>query len=724
VRPHFLLVAAAVLLIPRAEALEIAHVTSPIVVDGALNDAPWASIAPVTAWYEVQPGDNSTPKMRSEARLALDDHNLYIGYRFFDPDATRIRAPFAARDSLATDSDYGGVILDSQGDGRQAQVFYANPRGAQYDATLNDSTGDENPTPDFFWDAAARIDAEGWTLEMRIPLTTLRYSANSPRWRIALVRNFARDQRYRIYSIRIPRGSGCVLCHADVVSDLALPPAGAHFAAVPYAAARGASNSAALRRYDLGGDLKVTPSASTAIDLTLNPDFSQVESDTPQVSANQRFAIFYPEKRPFFLEGIHLFDTPLQLISTRTITAPDWGARATESSENGGYTVLVTSDRGGGSVIIPHENSSDAAPQDFRSRDVIARVKRNYGNLMLGGVLTDREVAGGGNNRVIGPDFLWRHGDLDRVSGELVFSQSRTPGRPDLAAEWDGRTLRSYAGLLIWRHTGPKWDWYYSYNEIGDDFRSDLGYTPQVGFREVYTNTGYTIRPAGALTSIRFYVTTDYQPSIRGNLLYHVDTTGADATGAYNSTFRVRFSSGRLLAGSRLIPRNQLLFIAQASPTRRFTLIGIDGSVGQQVDFTNARRGSGAEVHFFGSVQPLDRLDLSLDGNLSWIDNGHPGRVFTAQTERLRAAFAFSVASSLRVIVQNDHTSRSPLRYDIPVSTRSGSVNASILYQYKPTYATGIYVGAGDSRVIDEVTGTYTPPDRSIFMKMSYAFQR
>ena len=109
------------------------------------------------------------------------------------------------------------------------------------------------------------------------------------------------------------------------------------------------------------------PTPSLAIDATLNPDFSQIESDQPQIAANERFALFFPEKRPFFLEGVDLFDTPIDAVYTRSITEPDWGARATGGFGHNSYTVLVADDRGGGSLILPGPNNSSLAAADFTS---------------------------------------------------------------------------------------------------------------------------------------------------------------------------------------------------------------------------------------------------------------------------------------------------------------------------------------------------------------------
>ena len=206
------------------------------------------------------------------------------------------------------------------------------------DSVLDDASG-EDSAPDFFWDSAARLNDRGWTLEIRIPFTSLRYRNADPQtWRILLYRNYPRDRHFQFFSATFPRDSNCFICRSNFLTGLEHLPGGGHLVAAPYlSASEGAhpgedSGSPLVSdpvKPHAGLDVKYTPNADNAIDFTINPDFSQVESDTAQISANERFALFYPEKRPFFLEGADLFQTPIQAVYTRTITDPDWGGRIT-----------------------------------------------------------------------------------------------------------------------------------------------------------------------------------------------------------------------------------------------------------------------------------------------------------------------------------------------------------------------------------------------------------
>ena len=355
--------------------LHIRRATGEIRIDGDLSDQGWRDATRVDKFYEVSPGDNNEPPVKSVAYLTYDDRFLYAAFDFADPHPEQIRAPYGDHDSLNGGSaDFGGLFIDSLNTGKSAFEFFVSPSNTQYDAIQDDATG-ENGAPDFFWDSAAKIDGHGWTLEIRIPFSSLRYKSGDEQvWRVILLRNYPRAFRYQIASVTIPRGSNCVVCRATVLTGLEGLPAGDHIVTAPYASAsetatpRGGVAGAPLKNGPahgrIGLDVKYSPTAGTAIDATIKPDFSQIESDTAQISANERFALFFPEKRPFFLEGVDLLQTPLQAVYTRTITDPTWGGRITGKQAGLRYTALVAHDAGGGTVIIPGSNGSSSAPQD------------------------------------------------------------------------------------------------------------------------------------------------------------------------------------------------------------------------------------------------------------------------------------------------------------------------------------------------------------------------
>jgi len=240
--------------------------------------------------------------------VTYDDEALWFAVRCDDPDPSKIRAPYVDRDLVIGNQDNVALFLDTRNDRRSAQEFRVNPRGIQADGVFNDANFNEDFSPDFHYQAAARITPTGWTAEMKIPLSTLRYAGSDPQtWRILVWRNYPRDFRYALYSSPLPPGSNCYLCHMREISGFTGLPSSSHLVVAPYASTQDVASATpgdtlgeGETKGRVGVDVKWSPSADTAVDLTVNPDFSQVEGDVAQIAVNNRFALFFPEKRPFF----------------------------------------------------------------------------------------------------------------------------------------------------------------------------------------------------------------------------------------------------------------------------------------------------------------------------------------------------------------------------------------------------------------------------------------
>jgi hypothetical protein len=716
--------------------VSIRRATGEIVIDGSLDDPGWRNAVRVDRWFETNPGDNVEPKVVNVAWLAYDDRYLYAAFDFADPEPGRIRAPFADRDNVPGYTDYGGVIVDTRRNGTAA-MFLANPRGVQYDAISSDSSG-EDSSPDFFWDSAGRITETGWQLEIRIPFSSLRYdSARDPVWGLMLYRNWPRDRRYQMFTVRLPRDTTCFICNAGPLEGLAELPSGSHWVVAPYVSGRQSSApegglGTPLETGDpggeLGADLKWVPTPDLAVDATVNPDFSQIEADVPQIAANERFALFFPEKRPFFLEGVDLLSTPVQAVYTRTVTAPRWGARATGRFGETAYTALVTGDSGGGSVIIPGAQGSSLADQDFESTVAVTRLKHDVGSSFVSLLATAREVDGGGYNRVAGPDFRWRPDEQNEVAGQFLWAETETPDRPDLADEWDGRRLSGYAGELWWQHQTSTVDWFAQYTDVAPGFRADNGFVPQVGYRYGYGEVGRSWHPTDRWVSrLRTFVFSEYSVDRDGDLLLRRVAPGVGIDGKWNSFWQLRPTFDEVRSGEQTFDRNQVRLIAQVRPAQRVPNLYFEATVGDEVDFANDRPADGGSVYFEGALLPTDHLDLSLIVNRRWLDVDDPalgsGRLLTADVARLRASYTFSRRMFLRLIGQWVETRRDPALYLSAVQAKSGGLGGSALLAYKLSWQTVFFLGFGDQQDID-AAGELQDSGREVFLKVSYALQR
>jgi hypothetical protein len=724
----------------------LTRASGPIKIDGDLSDEAWRTASKVERWYEIQPGDNTQPPVTSAGYMTYDDRAFYVAFEFDDPSPGAIRAPFGDHDDInGGNTDFAGIIIDTQSTHRTATEFFVSPRNVQYDAVTDDATG-ENQSPDFFWDSAAKITDRGWTLEMRIPCSTLRYPRADPqKWGIILMRNYPRNFRYQFASTVMPRGSNCFICHVSDLDGLEHLPGGGHFVAAPYVSASDTAHpedgvaGAPLKNDPVDGrigvDVKYSPDANHALDLTVKPDFSQIESDTAQISANERFALFYPEKRPFFLEGVDLFQTPLQAVYTRTITDPTFGTRLTGKDGNLRYTALVARDEGGGLVILPGSNGSSAAPQDFTSMVAIGRLKQQIGRSFVGALVTDREItsSGGGHSRLAGPDFEWRPNGSDVLTGQLLFSENRTPNHPDLEETWDGRQQSGAALQTYFTHNTRHFDSFTRYSDVTDDFRADLGFVPQVGYREGLVSTGWTVHPKGAISRERTFVNASYQVDRDGRIITENVMPGFGMDTKWNGFVQVRYTSDRTRGGGEadsLIGRQQFGFTAQFSPTRRIAQLFVDSTLGQDIDFANARPATGFTLSLRATVVPFDHLSLDLIQNtrsLDVNDGAVSGHLFTEQVSRLKGTYTFTSRMFVRAIGQYVQTTRDPSLYTFDVSDKSGSFNGSVLFAYKLHWQSVMFAGYGDDRELPPPGPTprhLEPVGRQFFVKLSYAFQR
>ncbi|MGH7723882.1 MAG: DUF5916 domain-containing protein [Candidatus Eiseniibacteriota bacterium] len=721
--------------------MAIQRAAGPIELDGDLSDAGWSGITPITQWYETNVGDNVEPQVKNVAWLAYDGTYLYAAFQFEDPTPDKVRRPLGDHDAVNSSTDYAGVIVDSRNDGKTAQMFLSNPSGVQYDAMSSDVSGEDN-APDFYWDSVGQVTSTGWNLEIRVPFSSLRYSNEAtPTWGMLLYRNYPRDRRYQFFSARLPRDVNCFICNSSKMTGLAELPKGSHLVVAPYATASKNDEpetglGSPLTDTDIepkaGFDIKWSPIADFAVDGTYKPDFSQIESDVAQIGANERFALFYPEKRPFFLEGIDLFAAPMRTVYTRTITEPELGLRGTGRLGGTSLTALVTQDQGGGLVIIPGPQGSTFAPQDFESNVGIFRVRRDLGQSFISALATVRNNEGDdGHNTVIGPDFQWRPNPKDNVTGQFVWSDTKTPNRPELASEWDGRSLSDHAFTVYYSHGGRYFDFFTQGQDIGADFRADDGFIPQVGYREVYLESGWTFRPKDDfLSRIRVFTVNwlDWLPDDNGQMLSRRISVGTGMDGKLNSFLRIELNQDDFLVGTEELGRFRPRVQITAVPSLLFNNVSLDTYFGGEVDFDNAREGTGTTIVTGLTVRPNRHLELRNDASRRALNVDDPtlgsGRLFTAWVERLRATWAFNSRSFVRVIGQYVETTRDPSLYTFPVAAKDAGFGASGLFAYKLNWQTVAYLGYGDQRAFYETTDTMEKATRQIFAKISYAWQR
>ena len=287
--------------------------------------------------------------------------------------------------------------------------------------------------------------------------------------------------------------------------------------------------------------------------------------------------------------------------------------------------------------------------------------------------------------------------------------------------------LSGTAGELRWWRRTRHYDWFGDYRDVGAGFRADNGFVPQVGYREGYVEAGWTIWPARVLQRLRFFALVDHSASRGDGLLSSQHSAGFGFNGPRDSFGRIRLSLDRALTGPVVLPRTQLVFDVGASPSRRFTAVELMGTAGGAIDFDGHRRGTGADISAYASLQATRHLEFRLNASRRFVDltgaTATPARLFTAHIERVRATYAFTRRALLRLIAQHADTRRTVALFSEGAIAHEAAVDLSALFSFKLNWQTVLFVGYGDTRALDD-DDRLRPRRREMFAKVSYAFQR
>jgi hypothetical protein len=466
-----------------APTFTVPRVEADVIVDGALDEPAWQSAIRLTDFHQYEPVDGRSAEERTEVRVFYSARAIHFGIIANAKDPSTIRATVADRDNIGSD-DRVTIYLDTFDDRRRAFMFGVNPLGVQEDGVRTEGAvsagsifgGSVDLNPDYLFESKGQVTKEGYVVEVRIPFKSLRFPGSGPqRWGINIVRDVA-STGYRDTWTDVRRASASFLAQSGRMEGIENVVRGVVTEVQPFVTATmtGAREPSGARferddiEPDAGANLRLGfPEFS--LDATVNPDFSQVESDVGLVTVNERFALFIPEKRPFFLEGIELFSTPNQLVYTRQIGSPLGGAKLT--GKLGRYSVAYLS-----------------ALDETRGRDAlfnVARVRADFGgNSLVGMSATDRRQ-GRTFNTVAAADVRY-------VFGRLYYFEAQGGG------SWTrDTTCIETCPASLWRgefdRTGRSWGFNYLVNGIEDDFESHAGFVPRSGIVVAHAFNRFTL---------------------------------------------------------------------------------------------------------------------------------------------------------------------------------------------------------------------------------------
>jgi hypothetical protein len=723
-----------------ARNFDIHRATSKIHVDGVLDEQAWRDALTYDLPYEWQPGDNTPPPVATEFLITYDDDNLYAAWRAHDPDPSQIRAHLMDRDSIDTfvQDDHVVLMIDTFNDQRRGFQFRVNPLGVQADALNSPNENIEDWSFDLIWASAGRITSDGYVVEIAIPLNQIRFprSTSVQTWGVDVERSYPRNVRHRMSSWPHDRGNNCQLCLIDKVTGFENLKPGRNLELDPTVTAARTDLATAPGGRLESGNTKVDPGLSVrwgitpnvSLNAAVNPDFSQVEADAAQLDVNERFALFFPEKRPFFLEGLDVFSTPVLAVFTRTVADPRWGLKLTGKEGKNSFGVFVAEDHVN-NLTFPSNQRTDFGSIDDNVRDGVVRYKRDLGvGSSLGVLFTGRE-GDGYHNRLAGLDGFFRMGPTDTLAVQALRTDTLYPAatardfrQPSGAFQGDGL----YAN---YQHLSRDWYWFASYEDEDPEVRADSGFVPRVDIRDArgaiqrqfwgsqgdwYTQANFGFW-AGQLND-HSGRRTDQRLRLYGNV-----------SGPLQSFLEVGLVKSAVLSDALGRPTRhdglrtvEIFANMQPSGVARFNLSAF---LGDAVDFTNNRTADSVQVAPGAELKIGRHVNAKIDHSYQRL-NEDGGRLFEVNLSQLRLIYNFNTRSFVRGIFQYLDLKRDLDLYDPVVrpffDAKTQTFFTQLLFSYKLNPQTVLFLGYSDNRLgTQELDLSQT--DCTFFFKVGYA---
>ncbi len=721
--------------------VDIPRIEAAATIDGTLEEDPWYRAAVLTGFSQYMPVDGIPARDSTEVFVWYAPEGIYFGVRAYEPHGV-VNATLADRDKIDTD-DHVQILLDTFNDRRRAIVFGVNPLGVQADGIRSEgsmgaaggrSTGGRfenvDMNPDFVYESAGRVTDFGYEVEIFIPFKSVRYQSGDPQdWAVNVIRK-VQHSGYEDSWVPARRANASFLAQSGTLSGLQGFERGRLLDLNPFATGRldGTPGTDgwtydATPEIGINGRWGITPNLT--LDGTVNPDFSQVEADVGVITVNERFAVFIPEKRPFFLEGIEQFDTPNQLVYMRRIQEPLGGAKLTGKvgSLNIGLLSSVDAQR--------HSESGEDNPL-FN----VLRIRGDVGDNSTAGMSYTDKIAGDDYNRVASVDTRLVFAKLYFIEAQFAGAFTRTDGASRFGPLWE----------LTADRTGRHWGFHYTLKGIDPDFETQSGFVPRTGIVEptiVNRLTAYG-KPGALLENFNTFIwlsgiwdyhdffrltaplETTVRPSmsltLRGN--WRPSLTPSWQTVAFDPEFYANYHVETSAAGVTdtvpfVVPDrvNDIVAVSAGVQTPEFRRFAANASVeiGKDVAFFEPAPANALKLNATVTWRPTDQLRTEFRYQYARLNRERDGtRYSTASIPRIKLEYQISRPIFVRVVGQYNAQERDALRDPgtdepillrdfetgqfVPASAQStNDLRIDLLFSFRPTPGTVLFLGYGTS---------------------------
>ena len=693
---------------------------------------------------EPYPGEASA--QRTEAYIGYDDENLYVVFLAFDESPELIRSNMAARENIGQD-DHVGFMVDTFNNQRSAFAFYSNSRGIQLDMRWAEGSGRRagfDSTFDAVWFSEGKSNDQGYMVLITVPMRSLRFGESDEQmWRVQFNRQITRygeQSFWPEYSIDVEGR----LNQAALLSGITNVSSGNNYQVIPFLFAReldaldksapGGPKFNQSSEQEVGVDAKFVFNDSWALDLTLNPDFSQIESDQPQVTVNERFEVQFPERRPFFIENANFFSTDSILVFTRRIVDPEGGIRLTGREGDYGFGGILIND------IAPGSNREITDPLNGKKANIaIVRGFKDFGNQDRWGFLATERQLGDGYNRVLSLDNRIKFTDNWFTQMQLVGTESEPSNGGEVATGYQRNIMFNREGRTYTNHT--------HFIETTSDFRTELGFQNRYfkpNTSGMHQTSTFNLYPEeSAINRWRLTGRGVYLEDMRGAKIYselspqvdvRYETTGINARwtdytemvqpGQFPGVTTMRsYDYNNWQIG---FDNNTFEALRINANYREGTTLNLVPKIGNPPSVADTRR---IDLNFL--LRPTQQLSIANTYFLTELDTLAGEKVFSNEIFRSNWNYQFTKELSLRFIAQYDNTEAGP-------ATRledDENLNFDILLRYVINPWSAFYLGYNSNQsnfdIIDFegelelITANELRRDGDqFFVKFSYLFQR
>ncbi len=659
---------------PAVNALKI---DKPVELSGKLDNPVWALAETIELNYEVLPGENTPAPQKTEVKVLYDDKYLYFGFICLDSNPEQIRANITDRDGMTAD-DFVLVGIDTYGDYQKYYELAVNPYGIKADL-LASNGGNEDLSFDMIWDAAAEINSKGWTAMMRIPFSSLNFSsAEEQNWVLAIIRCLPRASRIQTSWTPQYKNIPGLITQAGILKGLKNIKSGGNVELLPYlmgqkngSIANPASPNSGFK-YDpvlgrLGGGIKYSPSADLAIDAVINPDFSQIEADATQISVNTTFALQYEEKRPFFLTGRDLLQTPMYY--SRSINDPLVAGRILGKTGALTYMYMGAQDRNTVFIIPGRENSSTIAT-DKKSIDNIGRLWYDLGNEnYLGAMILARNI-GDGHNYVFGADWKYKFWTNWYFSGETFLSQTKELNEPTLFnsqrgfgttgfnAAFNGEEYSGTGIHLNLSKKGRDFGFSATYNNFSPTYMTYSGMFPNNDYQQFVFQPSYTFYNVNSFVDRLYFYLLSYanfdSEGGRKALIFQ-PAIHFVVKGLTNFEISYLYTAEDFYRNTSMKNEKSIVINASTRPVKEFTLF-FNGTFGDFSYYSSTPEvGYGHNLSASIQLNLTSQLNLSLDYSRARLSGKKTDELFyDGNIYRGIVKYQFSEALFFRTILQYD----------------------------------------------------------------------